>query len=165
MTNKEVYDLVCCARERKWNPDTLTDAQFSLPFAVASAIARGRVDLETFSPEGLWHGPTRALLPRIEVDLDVDDQSEARGAFPMPGVVTITARDGRVSQRRVEYVRGHPGNPVRFEDVAEKFRSCAAFALPDWAGAGKVVDAVRDLEALDDSACLMAMVAEGVRRV
>ncbi len=162
VTNKEVYNLVCCARERKWNPDSLTDAQFSLPFTVASAIARGHIDLETFSQGGLWDGPTRALLPRIEVDLDLAEQSERRGTFPMPGVVTITARDGRTAQRRIDYVKGHPNNPVRFEDVAQKFRSCARFARPQWRGVESVVDAVRHLERLEDSAQISEKMMERV---
>ena len=43
---------------------------------------------------------------------------------------------------------------MTFEDVAQKFRMCAALGLPDWDGAEVVIDAVRRFEALDDSGAL-----------
>jgi 2-methylcitrate dehydratase PrpD len=81
VTNREVFDLVCQTRERKWYPQCLTDAQFSLPFALAHAAVNGNVDLETFQPAGLANQEARAFLPRIEVVFDLDDRGEARGVF------------------------------------------------------------------------------------
>ena len=154
VTNREVHDLVCLSRERKWNPQSLTDAQFSLPFVVAYAAAHGRVDLDTFQPAGLCDMTARALMGRVEVELDVDAQGEGRGTFPMPGVVTVTDRTGRTLQERVEFVKGHPNNPMTFEDVVQKFRLCAAIGLPGWDGANAVINAVRRLETLDDAGAL-----------
>ena len=50
-------------------------------------------------------------------------------------------------------------------DVKVKFERDGRTVVSNAPGAGEVVDAVRNLEALDDSARLMAMMAEGVRRV
>jgi 2-methylcitrate dehydratase PrpD len=155
VTNREVHDLVCLSRERKWNPQSLTDAQFSLPFTVAYAAANRQVGLDTFQPAGLADSRARALLPRIEAVLDLEAQGEGRGVFPMPGVVTVKDRAGRVVERRVEFVKGHPKNPMSFEDVAGKFRLCAGLGQPGWNGADLAIDAVRTLETLDDPGSLV----------
>lgn len=155
VTNREVHDLVCLSRERKWNPQSLTDAQFSLPFTVAYAAANRQVGLDTFQPAGLADSRVRNLLPRVETILDLDAQGEGRGVFPMPGVVTVKDRTGRTAERCVEFVKGHPKNPMSYDDVAGKFRLCASLGQPSWNGADLVIDAVRSLETLDDPGSLI----------
>jgi len=159
VTNREVHDLVCTSRERKWNPQSLTDAQFSLPFTVAYAAAHGGVGPQTFQPAGLADGTARALLPRVEAELDLSAQGEGRGTFPMPGIVTMRDRAGRSVQKTVVYVKGHPNNPMTYDDVAAKFRECAQLGRPGWKGADEVIEAVRHLERLDDSAVLATLCA------
>jgi len=159
VTNREVHDLVCLSRERKWNPQSLTDAQFSLPFTVAYAAAHGGVGPQTFQPAGLADPAARALLPRVEAELDLSAQGEGRGSFPMPGIVTIRDRAGRSVQKTVVYVKGHPKNAMTYDDVAAKFRECARLGRPGWRGAAAVIEAVRHLERLDDTAVLASLCA------
>lgn len=159
VTNREVYDLVCTTRERKWNPQSLTDAQFSLPFAVAYAAVHGRVTPDTFQPAGRADPAVRALLPRVQAELDLSAQGEGRGTFPMPGIVTIDDRRGRSASKTVTYVKGHPRNPMTYDDVAAKFRVCAQLGRPGWTGADEVIEAVRNLERLGDTARLAQLCA------
>lgn len=160
VTNREVHDLVCQTREKKWNPQTLSECQFSLPFVVAHALAHRYVGMESFQPAGMRDPAVRALLPRIEVELDIDRQGTGRGTFPMPGVVTLHGAEGRVLRREVTYVKGHPANPMRFDDVAGKFRECAEFAWPGW-NPEPVIDMVGNLEALGDAAAIMQALEAG----
>jgi 2-methylcitrate dehydratase PrpD len=44
--------------------------------------------------------------------------------------VTITLRDGRRLQRRVDQAKGQPKNPLTDAELTGKFRDCAARALP-----------------------------------
>ncbi len=159
VTNREVHDLVCTSRERKWNPQSLTDAQFSLPFTVAYAAAHGGVGIETFQPAGLADERARALLPRVEAELDVSAQGEGRGTFPMPGIVTITDKRGRSLEKTVVYVKGHPKNPMTYDDVAAKFRLCAALGRPGWTGADEVIESIRRIEKMPDTGVLARMCA------
>lgn len=154
VTNREAHDLVCETRAKKWNPQTLSECQFSLPFAVAQATVHGKVDLDTFSVQRLRDPAVRALLPRIELDVDFGDRGSGRGKFPMPGVVSIHGRDGRCVQRTVEYIKGHPNNPMSFDEVAEKFRLCSRLGRPGW-DPEPVIEAIRNLEELPDAAVLM----------
>jgi 2-methylcitrate dehydratase PrpD len=159
VTNREVHDLVCLSRERKWNPQSLTDAQFSLPFNVAYAAANGGVDVQTFQPAGLVNPAARALLSRVDVDLDLAAQGEGRGTFPMPGIVKVQTTSGRSIDKTVVYVKGHPKNPMNYEDVAAKFRTCAALGRPGWKGAEAVIDAVRQIEQLKSAGDLARLCA------
>lgn len=164
VTNREVHDLVCETHDRKWNPQSLTESQFSLPFTVAHAATHRKVDLATFQPEGLSDPVVRRLVARVEVDLDVAAQGTSRGTFPMPGIVTVHDKRGRSVQKRVEFVRGHPNNPMRFDEVATKFKACARLGSPDWGGADDVIQAVRQLESLADAGALMTMCVGAGRR-
>ena len=44
-----------------------------------------------------------------------------------------------------------------FDDVAEKFRTCASLGMPGWNGADLLIDAVRTVETLDDPASLLRL--------
>lgn len=157
VTNREVHDLVCESRERKWNPQSLTESQFSLPFAVAHAAVHRAVGLGTFQPDGLADPVVRKLMQKIEVDLDVESQGQSRGTFPMPGVVTVHDKEGRSVVKRVEFVRGHPKNPMTYREVSIKFNACAALGRPGWTGAAAVIDAIESLEDMKDVGALMRM--------
>ena len=159
VTNREVHDLVCLSRERKWNPQSLTDAQFSLPFTVAYAAANGGVGVETFQPAGLANAGARALLPKVEAQLDMSAQGEGRGTFPMPGIIRIETHSGRSVDKTVTYVKGHPKNPMTYDDVAAKFRICAALGRPGWTGAEEVIEAIRSIESLQDTGTLARLCA------
>jgi len=156
VTNREVYDLVCLPKETKWNPGTLTAAQFSLPFTVAHALMYGRVDLATFTPEGRHDANVRALMQRIEVDPQFDQQGSSRGQFPMPGHITAHLHDGRTEVAELTYVKGHPNNPMNFDDVTAKFRACVGFVGPACTDADGLIKAVEELHHLPDVAQLMS---------
>ncbi|BBK35315.1 hypothetical protein STAQ_03930 [Allostella sp. ATCC 35155] len=159
VSNKEVYDLVCRTEEQKWNPQSVVDAQFSLPFTVASAAVHGAVSLDTFQPAGLADAAVRALLPRVRVTLEVEAQGEGRGTFPMPGVVTVRLASGAEAKATKVYVTGHPNNPMTFEDVARKFRICADFAGMERSAAERVIALVRKLEDVPDAAEIARLAA------
>jgi 2-methylcitrate dehydratase PrpD len=160
VSNREVHDVVCLPRSRKWAPETLTDAQFSLPFALAHAVAHGRVNFDSFLPQGLRDERVRRLMPLVHVEPVFSHQGTDRGTFPMPGVVTISLRDGREVEKTVTYVKGHPRNPMSFTDVAEKFTTCASLGRPRWTGASSVVDAIASLHLASDVASLMDAMAQ-----
>lgn len=159
VTNKEVHDVVCTTRERKWNPTSIAEAQFSLPYMLAWAAVHRSVGFQAMDPLSLGDPAVKALMSRIEVDLRTGSQKDERGTFPMPGIVTVIERNGRATQRTVDYVKGHPKNPMSYDDVAGKFLDCARFGRPDWARAEEVVETVRDLERIEDVARIVRLCA------
>ena len=69
----------------------------------------------------------RDLCGRISVSSD----STMAYDEAMPSLVTITTRDGRRLSQRVDVPKGRPGNPMRPDEIAAKFRAlCTSVLAP-----------------------------------
>jgi 2-methylcitrate dehydratase PrpD len=100
--------IVCEPRPAKLRPRTAYDAQFSLPFSVASALLDGRVGLDTYAPERLGDTARLALAARVTHTVD-PDSSFPRG---FPGWVRLRLRDGRTLEARAPDGRGSRARPL-----------------------------------------------------
>ncbi len=154
VTSREVFELVCT--EGKWDPRTISEARFSMAYVLACAAVKRRVGLESFSGNAIADPEVRLFMPRVRVRPAFGGQ-QGRFAFPMPGVVRITERSSRVTEWRVDHVKGHPKVPMGFDEVKAKFLECAAHARPGWRGAADVVERVRCLESLADAGELVRL--------
>lgn len=135
------WRAVCEPVEKKWNPVTVPECQFSLPYAVASAAFDGTVFLHTYSETARTRQDVRELMSRITA---AEDPSVSDWGARM----STTLRDGREITTEYVYVKGHPQNPFSEQDFEDKFRRCvpySAFPL-----APPVVDGlIRDIRSLD----------------
>jgi 2-methylcitrate dehydratase PrpD len=100
------FPIVCEPAEAKRRPASIVDAQFSLPFGVAVALADGAAAPEQFT-ESRWSDPAvvrlmARVVPRRDADLD------ARYPDRWPTWVRIATTDGRVLEERVEHPTGDP---------------------------------------------------------
>jgi 2-methylcitrate dehydratase PrpD len=133
--------IVCEPRAGRLNPATTYAAQFSLPFAVASAIVGGRDGLDLFGEDARNDKRVLALAERVRHV--VDDSIPTFG-----GRVTIQLRDGRVREADELVNRGHPDRPLSDEDVTAKFSANARRRLDNGA-VSKLADVVWRLEEID----------------
>jgi len=142
-------------------PRTGLEGKFSLPYVVAAAMLDGRVTLDSFTDAMVQRPEAQALLrsvrpvedPKIPVEFNAIEEGYV--------VVTIRRRDGRTLDRRVDYPRGAPQNPLRPEELYEKFRDCARRALPP-AQAARALDLLTSLHTLPTLDGLVAsLVPEG----
>jgi 2-methylcitrate dehydratase PrpD len=144
--------IVCEPRAAKLRPRTSYDAQFSLPYTVASALIDGRVGLDTFSLEGLAEPRRLALAERVTHTID------PKSVFPQgfPGWVRVRLRSGQTLEARAPDGRGGLARPLPPEAIVEKFRDNASRALP-----GARVDEIErralGLDELDDVRTLVAL--------
>ena len=145
--------IVCEPRDGRLHPGSMYAAQFSLPFAVASAIVGGREGFELFGEDARSDKRVLALAERVR---HVADDS-----LPFPktygGRITIVLRDGRVREADELVNRGHPDRPLTDEEVAAKFSANARRRL-DSGAVEKVVDTVWRLEELDSVVELAGLV-------
>jgi 2-methylcitrate dehydratase PrpD len=139
---------LCQPIEIKRAPRTIVDAQFSLPYTIATALVRGKVTLEDFTDESIKRGNILEVARKVTGQLD--DSLTRHGVSP--GKVTIVMNDGTEYSEFVENWLGTTGNPMTFDDCAEKFRECAPFALnPLPPGrVEQIIELIRNLEKLDD---------------
>jgi len=124
-------------------PDTTSQAQYSLGFALAAQLVHGRIGPEHVSGPGLRDTKIAAILPRITIR-DVARHSDR---FPLGrwSDVTLTLRDGRLLNSGDVHARGGPEAPMALPEVEAKFHAMSG-ALPDrrkaaiWAMRARLMD-------------------------
>jgi 2-methylcitrate dehydratase PrpD len=107
----------------KQDVKTLLDAQFSIPYCIAVALATGGAMLDQYSTEAICRPEILALARRVEV---VVDERVPDGDQPF---VEVHLKDGRVLHNRVLIARGDRRNPLSEEELRGKFRITAGQAL------------------------------------
>ena len=100
-------------------PATAIQAQFSLTYGLAHALARGSLGPEAYDPNALTNDEIRRLESLVVVE-DTGQFTTGRGAH-----LTIT-RDGEETSVEVERVDGDPDQPMAPADVIAKFERFAA---------------------------------------
>ena len=118
--------IICEPADAKRRPRNSYDAQFSLPFSIASAFVDGAVGLDTYAPTRL--DDARVLSLAARVTHVVDPASPFPASFP--GWVRVRLSDGRELEARAPHGRGGPERPLPAEAIVEKFRDNARRALP-----------------------------------
>jgi 2-methylcitrate dehydratase PrpD len=145
----------------KYEPETVGAAQFALPFLLAHALVRGDVFPDTLTEDSLHDPETLALARRVIARVDpAKDELLARTGYP-PDDVEIRTRKGRTFATSVRYPKGHPENPVSFDEIVHKFERCCALSdrPPGEAARAAFVDAVLALPTLADCRDLLAAFA------
>ncbi|QNG36558.1 MmgE/PrpD family protein [Geodermatophilaceae bacterium NBWT11] len=129
--------VVCEPAAAKWAPRDEYDAKFSLPYIVATTLARGRFTLAELEESALRDPEVLALTRLVDVVPDPDS------AFPTAysGWVEVTTTDGRVLTHREQVNRGHADRPLTNADVVLKYRESMA-PVADEATTERVLAAV-----------------------
>jgi 2-methylcitrate dehydratase PrpD len=109
-------------------PKTALEGKFSIPFCMAIAILERRAGIAQFVDEKVRRPKVVALMKRVR--LYVDDEMEKLGYDQVRSKIRIKLSDGRTIEGRADVARGHPQNPMSWQEVSEKFFDCAAPALP-----------------------------------
>ena len=139
-----VVKAVCEPVAAKRRPRNEYDAKFSIPYAVASGLARGRLGLAELAPDAFTDPYIQALMDKVDYAVD------AASTFPRhySGEVVVTLNDGRTVANRVAVNRGNPERPLTNPEIEEKFFENAALTVDDRA-ARRIRDLVLDLENAD----------------
>ncbi|WP_236794229.1 MmgE/PrpD family protein [Amycolatopsis sp. GM8] len=125
-TTPRLMPAVTEPADRKTAPVTIYDALFSVQYAVALALTKGRVDLAAFYDEPLDDPGVLAVARKVSCPPDPDSDYPAH----FPGEVVLRLADGRELRKRVPASSGTPDNPLDDQAVREKFDSNAGRALP-----------------------------------
>ena len=121
--------LVAEPIEQKRDPQSVVDAQFSAPYAAATALVYGTGGIDAYTPDKLANTTVRELMSRTECFRD--PSLDANYPRQWPAAAEIHLRDGRVLARRIEYASGEPENPVSRAGLIEKFVSLAQESVSD----------------------------------
>src|SRR5215471_8700756 len=129
-------------------PTKALQAKFSMEFCMAILLLDGKADQTKFTDAVVNRPDVQEMIGRVR--FYVDPEAEKAGYDKMTTIINITLKDGCVISGQADFGKGGPTNPMTFDEVAEKFQGCAAYA--DWpsAKATQVVDLVRKLEDVKD---------------
>jgi 2-methylcitrate dehydratase PrpD len=155
------FPIVCEPAEAKRRPRSVVDQQFSLPFGMAVALARGAASPAEFVP-ATSDDPAVAALMDVVVAVR-DPALDAQYPRVWPAWVRITLRDGR---RLAEHVTHPLGDPENFPDetaLETKFRTLARRALPEGT-VERLVAAVASLPQAQSLGDVLDAAAPGVAR-
>jgi 2-methylcitrate dehydratase PrpD len=137
------------------HPQTGLQAKFSMEFCMAILLLDGKADQTKFTDAVASRHDVQKMIERVR--FYVDPEAEKAGYDKMTTIIKITLKDGRTISGRADFGKGSPSDPMSYDEVAEKFRGCAAFAEWPSSKANQVIDMVRRLEDLSDVGTLTAL--------
>jgi 2-methylcitrate dehydratase PrpD len=144
----KVHPLVLELTGKK-TPKTGLDGKFSVYHSAAVAIIDGRAGEPQYSDERVRDLQVTALRDRVTVEIDP--------AMPADAVaVTVTLKDGRVLQKRVDHAIGSVARPMTDRDLEAKFADLVQPVHGD-AGAAELLRACWDLESVADAGDIARM--------
>jgi 2-methylcitrate dehydratase PrpD len=122
----------------------VSSAKMSTPYSVAVSLKCGKADYQQFEDEYLLDPEVAELTRKVQVY----ENKELTSLLPhkRSAIVSIHTTDGRVLERRVDYPRGEPENPISPEEVEAKFRSLALFAGKSEEEIRTIVHTVKHIE-------------------
>jgi len=139
-------------------PRTELQAKFSMEFCMAILLLERKAGLPEFSDEVVNRPDVQAMIQKVE--FGVHPEAEAAGYDKMTTIIEIALTDGRQITGRADFGKGSPANPMSYDEVADKFRECAAFSRWPRSKAEEVVALVRRLEELRDMRELTALLGK-----
>ncbi len=113
----EVIKTVCEPVENKRAPANSYDAQFSIPYIVATGLLRGRFTLDELEDEAIGDREVLALARRV------NHAADPASTFPQhyTGEVIVTLNDGRQVRHRESVNRGCADRPLANAEIEAKY--------------------------------------------
>jgi 2-methylcitrate dehydratase PrpD len=139
--------LIAEPLEEKYRPQSIVDAQFSMPFGAAVALLYRRAGLSEFQLSKIRSEEVKRMMRCVECMTD----PELERTFPRQWCATaeILTKDGKRYFTRVEYCKGDPENPLSWDELIGKFHDLSHSFMTKERRL-KIVDQVRRLEAIQN---------------
>jgi 2-methylcitrate dehydratase PrpD len=121
------WAIIAEPRELKYNPESVVDAQFSMPFGAAVAVVCGGAGLDQFTLEQVRSPRLREMMQKVVLVKD----ARLEETFPRewPARATIEIENGQQYEKFIRHPKGDPENPLTWDEMAAKFRSLAGVVL------------------------------------
>ncbi len=148
-TNPRTYADQFAPGTTAWRPTQVVEAQFSLPFLIATALMRGRVGIADVA--NVADADILSLAERIRGE-------SAAEAKPGWARITVKHGDGRhASLETRPFASGSPEQPLSDAQLQDKFRDCAANAMRPLGSdlIDQLVATVADLDDVQDATTLI----------
>lgn len=122
-THRAAYQIIGSEPE-KWKPTSKETADHSLPYCTAIALRDGNVTDESFHKKNYHDSKILKFLKKIKVVEDSKYTTDYPKSFG--NRLEINLLNGKKIIKEVLHPFGHPKNPMKDEDVFNKWRSLAS---------------------------------------
>jgi 2-methylcitrate dehydratase PrpD len=118
------WGLVAEPRKQKYHPQSIVEAQFSMPFGAAVAVIYRAAGIDQFTEEDLRSESIRRMMAIVVVQKDIRIEKN----FPEEwrARVAMDLTDGRHLETVITHPKGDPKNPLSWDELIAKFASLAA---------------------------------------
>jgi len=143
------YHALCVPLEARVKPRNLVDSQFSIPWGVATALAKRRAAMEHFTEAAIKSQDILEVASKISVELN---PSLNRPDKIPPGKLEIIMKGGQAFMKQVDDPLGSPERPMSFDDCARKFRDCSSYPANKLTDKRieRIIELIRQLEQVKD---------------
>ncbi len=144
---KTATPIIAEPKDIKYNPKSVVDAQFSMPYGAAVAVLKRRAFIDEYSMEMIRSVKVKEMMQKIRCVHEPHLDKE----FPRKWSVNVTleTKDGKRFSTRVEHPKGDPENPLSWEELISKFCSLVEPVFSKTTQ-GEIISRVRNLENLTD---------------
>ena len=147
--------MLCNPIEQKLKPKTHVDAQFSLPWAIATAICKNKGGMDEFGVEALKDAQVLAVAEKVAWEFDPEAEAMYPRAYPATLIAELN--DGSTLRAHVDYPKGDPENPATKPEIISKFHSLTGKYL-DKQKRENIISAVDHLDKLANIAELTDLI-------
>ena len=106
------------------SPTTVLEGKFSVRFCVALGLTGSKAHAKDFTEAALVDPNLRAFMEKIEI-------VPVEGRKMLDAAVTVTFKEGEAIEADIPLSFGHPGNPMGWSDLEEKFHRSVESELGD----------------------------------
>jgi 2-methylcitrate dehydratase PrpD len=130
------------------------DAQFSIPYTVATALLNGDVFLNDFEEQAIRKAQATELAKKIKVfvnpHLHERDMSNAN---------LLLKYKGAEYSKKIDTMKGSPANPMTLSECVAKFKKCVAYTKHQTINdkAEQILECLVNLENMENAASLMSL--------
>ena len=125
--NQQAYNLVVEPLDVKYDPREVAAAQFSIPFTQGTVVLKRKAFIDDFTEKEIRNSKVLEIAKRVRASIDPEIEKSSSGRVT-PAKVRIITQDGKEFNEKVEFIKGHPNNPISFDELVNKFRMCNSFA-------------------------------------
>lgn len=143
--------------EKKRHPENGVETQFSIPWSVATAIAKRRAAIEDYTDNAAKDPVLHELTSKIRAEID----PALTGGSIEPTRVCIETKDGREHVDQVDVPLGSPQKPFKEADIRRKLRECNSVSIRPFSDEAldNLIIKIESLEEMEDMGAVISGLA------
>ena len=158
-TSAQGIDICALPKETKFNPKTMVDAQFSIPYCIATLLTKRKLGLASLTPSAISDPDTNAIIDKINCHVDPEIDAQYSRGVP-PEEVTIETTRGKFTAN--EWWKGNPLREISMNDIKAKFEDAgeaAIFPMRDGI-VDNIIQYIENIETVKDITSLIVLFNE-----